>query len=362
MAETINKSETEEISLKDLIISFQDWVRYLWSKWWFILLFGILGAVLGFIYAALKKPVYTASTTFVLDAGDQGSGLSAYAGLASSFGIDLGGGGGGIFQGENILELYKSRTMISQALLSPAMFNGKQQLLIDRLIEFNKLREQWKQKPELKNIQFNVSDSYSHPRQQILHDSLLSGIAADINKNYLKVEKPDKKLNIIAVSVKTGDELFAKAFNEQLVQTVNNFYLQTKTKKSLENVAILQQKADSIRGVMSGAIYRAANIADATPNQNPTRMVQRVAPIQNAQASAEINKSILAELVKNLELSKISLQKETPLIQIVDKPILPLEKSGFGKLKGIIIGGIISGIIGLVILITRRIIREALEA
>jgi hypothetical protein len=35
-------------------------------------------------------------------------------GLASSFGIDLGGGGGSIFTGSNLTELFKSRAMVEQ--------------------------------------------------------------------------------------------------------------------------------------------------------------------------------------------------------------------------------------------------------
>lgn len=229
MADEINTPEADEISLKNLILRARDWMRYLCSKWWLILSFGILGAVIGIFYAIRQKPIYKASTTFVLDTGEKSPGLSAYAGLASAFGIDM-GGAGGIFQGENILELYKSRAMISRALLSTAIFNGKQQMLIDRLVEFRKLKEQWKTKAGLNNIQFNPSDNYPDPRQQILHDSLLSAIVKEINNGFLEVDKPDKKLNIIEVSVKAPDELFAKAFNEHLVKTVNDFYLQTKQK------------------------------------------------------------------------------------------------------------------------------------
>lgn len=352
----------ERISFKDLILSIQDWAKYFLSKWYFIVLFGVLGGALGVLYALSKKPIYTATTSFVLETGNNNrGGLSAYAGIASSFGIDLGGTGGGLFEGENILELYKSRNMISNALLSEGDFEGKQQLLIDRYIDYNKLRKKWAKKDKLKNIRFNSDNQYPDPRIQLVHDSIIGGIVKTIGKTNLKVEKKDKKLNIIYVSVSSPDELFAKVFNEQLVKKVNEFYLDTKTRKSLQNVIILQEKTDSVRGIMTGAINRAAAVADATPNQNPTRMAQRAAPIQNATASAEINKQVLSTLIQNLELSKISLQKETPLIQIVDDPILPLEKKGFGKLKGLILGGLIGGVLTMIFLLISRSLKKVLE-
>lgn len=176
----------------------------------------------------------------------------------------------------------------------------------------------------------------------------------------MEVTKPDIKTSIIIAEVKASDEFFAKEFNDQIVKNVNDFYLQTKTKRSTENVAIMQQKTDSVRAVMNGAIYTAAAAADATPNLNPTRQVQRTAPIQRSQFSAETNKEMLGELVKNLEMSKIALHKETPLIQIVDRPILPLEMERLGKAKGGVTGGILAGFLTCVILVVRRFLNEVL--
>ena len=280
----------DEVSLKEIILKLREWYLHLLSKWVIILIAGLLGGLLGLLYANSKKPIYTAACTFVLEEGGASGGMSQYAGIASMVGIDLGGGGGGIFQGDNIIELYKSRTMIEKTLLSEVEINGKKQLLIDRYIEFNKLRKAWDKQAGLRDIQFKPQAGQLFTRTQ---DSVTSVIVADINKNYLNVAKPDKKLSIIKVEVKAKDETFAKYFNDEIVKNVNDFYVQTKTKKSLDNVAILQQKTDSVRAVMNGAVYTAVAVSDATPNLNPTRQVQRVVPMQRAQISVETNKAIL---------------------------------------------------------------------
>jgi hypothetical protein len=39
---------------------------------------------------------------------------------------------------------------------------------------------------------------------------------------------------------------------------------------------------------------------------------------------------IYGEALKNLALAKVVLQKETPLIQLIDKPVYPLKKGNLG--------------------------------
>jgi len=357
-----NQVTDKAISLKALILSFRLWVRYLLSKWILILAFVILGGILGFWYATKKKPIYTATTTFVLEDEKGGGGLGSLSGLVSLAGVDVGGSGGGIFQGDNILGFYKSRTMLEKTLLTPIADQNSSQLLVDKYIEINGLKEKWADNPRLSKLNFAVDSlgdgiTSSHPDR--LRDSVLGTIVADVNKNYLAVSKPDKKLSTIEVNVKASDEIFAKTFNDALVKNVNEFYVNTKTKKTLKNVKILQHKTDSIRSVMNGAIYTSISIIDATPNLNPTRQVQRVAPAQKAQYSAESNKAIYAEMVKNLELTKMSLAKEAPLIQIIDKPIYPLSSQRLGLIKGLIIGCIAFGFLITLLLILGKIFSDA---
>jgi hypothetical protein len=349
--EQMNHTE-DEISLKELIVKIKDWYHFLLSKWKTILIAGIIGGVLGLTYSIFKKPVYTAETTFVLEEGESGGGLGQYAGLASMVGIDLGGSGGGIFKGDNILQLYKSRKMIQETLLAKDTFNGKQQLLIDRYIEFNNLREGWGEKPYLKDIQFNNPQNFTRTQ-----DSVIGNFAEKINKEILEVTKPDKKLSIISVKVKSEDELFAKAFANNIVNKVNSFYVKTKTKKSLENLSILQNQADSVRGVLNASIGGVAAAVDANPNLNPAFQTLRVGS-QRKQVDVQASGAIYQEIVKNLEMAKITLRNEKPLIQVIDEPVFPLKIDKFGKAKGIVLGGIILGFLTVLFLVGKKIISQ----
>jgi len=338
---------SENLSIGDLVSKVNQWVIYLQKKWIVILICGVLGAALGLTYAFLKKPIYTATETFVLE--EKGAGIGAlgqYAGLASMAGIDI-GGGGGLFEGDNIIELYKSRSMIQKTLLSTVSISNKSDLLINRFIDYNNLKEKWAEKISPSDIVYQSKKALTR-----LQDSVMGVIVKDINEEYLDVSKPDKKLSIIKVEVKAKDQIFAKLFIEQIVANVNKFYVETKTKKSIENINILQHQTDSVKSVMNGAIYLSASTVDATPNLNPSRQILR-APVQRSQFTAEMNKAILGELVKNLELSKISLRKETPLIQVIDVPVLPLEKEKVSKVKGLVLGGLLAGFLAIIVILIR---------
>lgn len=341
-----NESSVEEFIIKSLAF-----IKYLFANWVFLVLFGLLGSAIGLGVSIIKKPIYIATTTFVLEEGEKGGALGGLGGLASIAGIDL-GGGGGLFQGDNIIGLYTSRLMIQKALLTKATFGNERKLLIDRFIEFNELKKKWT-KTDWTKADFSDTSKFT-----VVQDSVLREVVKLINTEYLNVGKPDKKLSKIEVNVRSKDEAFAKAFADEIVHAVNLFYVQTKTKRSSQNVAILQHKTDSVRAVMNGAIYAASKVSDATPNQNSTRMTQRVAPIQRAQFSAETNKAVLAEFLKTLEMSKANLLKETPLIQMIDYPILPLEKERIGKAKAMILGGILFGFLGIVYLIIKSFIKN----
>lgn len=344
----------DEISLKELLEKSKEWFFYLLSQWKNIMLAGIIGAALGLAYSFSKKPIYTATLSFALE-DEKSGGLGGALGLASSFGIDLGGGGGSIFTGSNLTELFKSRSMVEQTLLSPIVVDGKTVSLAEMYIQNKEWREDWNDTPKYKNIQFlPKADRKSYSR---VHDSILGEIYSDLSKTALSVGQKDKKIAIINIDVASTNELFSKYFCEALANKVSDFYIETKSKKSRENMLILERQTDSIRRELNGAITGVAVANDNTFSLNPAMNVRR-APSARRQVDVQANTAILTELVKQSELAKVTLRKETPLIQIIDRPILPLAKERFGKAKGIVLGGFLAGFLVVFGLIIRRVVKE----
>ncbi|TRX04447.1 Wzz/FepE/Etk N-terminal domain-containing protein [Flavobacterium gawalongense] len=347
----------DEISLKELIEKAKDWVVYLLSQWKIIVLAGIIGAAIGLAYSFSKKPIYTATLSFVLE--DEKSGGGGLGSLASSFGFDLGGsGGGGVFAGANLTELFKSRSMVEQTLLSPVTFKGKIISLAEMYIQNNKWRDNWENNPKFKSIQFLPGTKRKYFTRA--HDSIMGVMYNNLSNGGLVVGQKDKKVAIISIDVTSSNELFSKFFCEALAKEVSNFYIDTKSKKARMNMDILNKQTDSIRGELNGAITGVAVANDNTFNLNPALNVRR-APSARRQVDVQANTAILTELVQQTELAKVTLRKETPLIQIIDKPILPLAKEKFGKTKGIVLGGILAGFLVILYLSAKRIFRKILS-
>lgn len=343
----INK---DEITIKDIMLIIKEWYYYLLSKYKIILFVGLLGGLLGLGYSLTQKSKYTAILSFALE-DEKSSGLGAL-GLAGQFGIDLGGGGGGVFTGSNLIELFKSRTMVEKTLLTPVTLKGKTISLAEMYIQDNKWRKGWEKKKNLKSIQFLPNSNRDNFTRE--HDSILEVIYNRLSASGLSVLQKDKKVSIITVEVKSENEVFSKVFNEALADVVSDFYIDSKIKKSRLNMTILQRQLDSIRGELNGSITGVAVANDRTFNLNPALNVKRV-PSARKQVDVQANTAILTELVKQTELAKVTLRKDTPLIQIIDKPIYPLKKEKLGKTKGIIMGGFLGGFFIVAFLILKRL-------
>jgi uncharacterized protein involved in exopolysaccharide biosynthesis len=353
--------DKDEISLKELILKIKEWFAFLKSKWKTIFLAGIIGGFIGLTIAWFEKPTYKATLTFAMeeDKGGGGGGLSGALGLASSFGIDLGGSGGGAFAASNLTELMKSRLIVEKVLLNPIDINGKTITLAEYYIQINELRNAWKKKPELKNIKFKVNDNRSNYTLQ--QDSILQLIHKSlIDKDHLTIMQKDKKVTILSIEVTSEDEQFSKLFCESIAKETSNYYIETKSKKARLNVNVLQKQVDSIRTELNGAITGVALETDNVYNLNPAFNIKG-AQSKKKQIDVQANTSILTNLVVQLELAKITLRKETPLIQLIDKPILPLEKERFGKLKSLVLVGFLSGLLTVLYLIFGQIYKTTLN-
>ncbi|MEL1252627.1 Wzz/FepE/Etk N-terminal domain-containing protein [Flavobacterium sp. DGU38] len=349
-----DKNLNDEITLKELLEKIKQWYFYLLSKWKIILLAGAIGGILGLSYSFIKKPIYTATLTFALE-DEKSGGMSGALGLASSFGFDLGGGGGSIFTGSNLTELFKSRTMVENTLLTPVTINGKVISLAEMYIQNNDWRDDWNDSPKFKNIQFLPNGKRDYFTR--VHDSILGVIYQNLSKTSLAVAQKDKKTAIISMDVASTNELFSLYFSEALAKQVGKFYIDTKSKKARINMDILEHQVDSVRAELNSAITGVAVANDNTFNLNPALNVRR-APSARRQVDVQANTAILSELVKQCELAKVNLRKETPLIQVIDRPILPLPKERFGKAKGLILGAIFTAFWMILFLIIRKITRN----
>jgi len=328
--------EESPFSFTDLVQDVLGRLRWALQQRNWLLLALVMGALAGTGYAWMKKTTYTARLTFVVEDA-KSSGGSLISALAGQFGLDVGGmaGGNGVLAGDNVLELLKSRSLLKKTLLTPAQDGKMKMTLADRYVAVYGLQEKWNDVTGGKKIVFTPGT------EDRLTDSLLQTIIKRLLEKELRIAKTDKKLGFFELEATTRDEYLSQQICERLLRVTTDFYVDTKTSRLKANIDRLQRRADSLGIVLDNKTYATAAATQWLLDANPAY----ASPQVDAEISTRnkyLQATVFAEIVKNLEISKTALLQETPTVQVVDRPEMPLKKNEWKWWQGMLVGGIIS--------------------
>ncbi|HVG15593.1 MAG TPA: hypothetical protein VM935_11550 [Chitinophagaceae bacterium] len=307
----------EYYSLGDIMTKTRLFLRYLAKRLWLVLLAAGIGAGIGAYYYGVQKPKYEGICTFILE--EKQSGLGGLGSIASQFGLDMGGmGGGGIFSGDNILDILKSRKIVQQVLLTQVDSTNKlSPTLADIYLDFSKLKKEWKKRPDLTAINFRDSRLTFNQTS----DSVLNIVYKQIIKKNLVAERVSKKGTIIEVKMISENDTFSKLMTERLVQEAGKMYLLIKVGTAQQNIYRMQRRSDSLLSLLNNKSYTAAasQLLDVNPGLRTA-----IVPVEIATRDKTVIATLYTEVTKNLELSKLMLSQQTPVIQLLDRPGLSL--------------------------------------
>jgi branched-subunit amino acid aminotransferase/4-amino-4-deoxychorismate lyase len=154
----------------------------------------------------------------------------------------------------------------------------------------------------------------------------------------------------------TRDEYLSQQICERLLKVTTDFYIDTKTKRLKANIDRLQKRADSLGIMLDRKTYATAEANQLLLDANPAY----ASPQVDAEISTRnkyLQATVFAEIVKNLEISKTALIQETPTIQVIDRPEMPLKKNEWKWWEGMLVGGIIgtSAIFSFLSIIYKRV-------
>jgi uncharacterized protein involved in exopolysaccharide biosynthesis len=356
-------NNSEEMSLKELIHKLGEWWSYLLTQWWKIALVGFVGGCIGFVYAWMQPINYTAKLTFVVEEGKSGSsGLGGLASLAGQFGVDVGGSsGGGVLSGDNILLYFKSESLAREVLLSKydSLSNKS---VADVYSDVYKLKEAWAKNEKVGKVDFPPTSPTSK-RYSRLQDSLVQSITADILKTQFVVAKTDKKAGFIEVSATMENEILAKRYCERIVKVAVDRYINIKTQRQKTTVDKLQTRVDSVANLLgkktaSGA---ALQTSSSTMDINPLYKTGTAVAVETTIRDKTMLATIFASVVQNLELAKFTLSQETPVIQVIDAPNLPLLRDKISRLKTAIISMVFTLLLTIIFFVTKRVYNKLMN-
>jgi len=349
-------SKKDEIALSDIYASFWQSIVYLWQRKWKIVIVGILACTLGVVYSLTRPEVYSSKLTFIVENSGNGGRLGALSGIASNFGISgLGESDGGLYQNQaNLTSYLESRVIVEEALLKQVP--DSKHSFAEEFARAYGWREEWNEDADLKKIDLSPGKDKATATNE--EDSVLFEMYQFLlEEEILGVSIPNEDGSILSINMSVRSKAFARYFPQELLSIVVRNYSDTKTKLLRENVTILERQVDSVRTELDEALASSASAKDQVFGLNPAFDVERVR-IGKEQVNIQVTSMLLGEMIKNLELARVKLMDQTPLIEVVDPPKYPLDTKENSWIKTGIIFGIAGGILAVLFFLGVRLVQR----
>jgi hypothetical protein len=310
---------------------------------WLIVLIAIAFGGLFYFMAKQSVPVFTSkSTVFPLNSSTDnnisGSAISNILGLSDA---------PKSFSGEasiNIVELATSRRTreaVAKAKV-PAMGN---KTIAHLLIEESGKHRGWMQSdPPL-----DPSKLDSTALVNIASNMLKGAFNAKINKN-----------GILELYYSNTNEMIVREVSYVFIDKISDFYIDLKKKKAQIDYEFAVNKADSLGKVVAELDQKSIHLDESTFFTN-NELKRFSLPKINIDQDKQTVQSQYYYAVNNREAAAYKLQKETPIIEALDKPEGPYDVEGKStKLYAFI--GILFGLFIGIILVSWKVISKYLGA
>ena len=307
-----------ELSLREVFQKIRGYFAYLRRNWLWIIAFTAIGVGCGYFYTIIAaKKEYSADIKFLVDGAAKSSGSGPLAALGMGTSVPQSGGSGDIFEALDITYIMTSSPILERTLLSKISYEGKEDYVVNFFINYKR-----KEKGLRGSSAFDGFEFYNGRRDSldVNQNEYLRTMIGLISKD-LKVDRDGSNALVVA-KFKASDHLFPKYFLERLILETSNLYTYTKTAKLLQNIRLLEHQADSVRRIMGNNIASSAYSADVDPNSVRPNTVK--VSFQKKQVDNSVLQSTYQTLASSLVNTRIELGKQTPFIQVYERPIFPL--------------------------------------
>ena len=319
---------------------------------------GILLAGLLVTQAWLTPKKYSAPLTFVINEDDGGGG----GGIGAVLG-ELGFGGSKAGHNyEKISQLATSRLILGKALTSTTSINGQTDYVGNHVITLLEIPMVSKiGNVDLTGFRFtNQKDSaYLDQEAQaiLIISKKMKGNPTNGEEGLVSIDYDDESSFLKIVGKTTVPEL-SIALANSLYDVLSEFYISNTIEKQTVTFEHVQNKADSIFGELRAAEQRLARFQDQGKS---IILSTNKLPKQQLARKVEMLYIMYGEAIKNQERAEFLLSSATPYFQVIDRPMGPFQPTGKSRMKALIIGGILGGLLAIAIIIGRHWLVERLE-
>jgi uncharacterized protein involved in exopolysaccharide biosynthesis len=277
----------------------------------------------------IQVPQYVSWATVLLPSNSGGN-LGGLAGLASQFGVNVPTGGSADLSSPSLFpELLRSRTFAEQ-ILDKEFYTKK----FDKDLSLLSILTHGDEPPEVGK------------------DTLVTQALASLETILGFDQDPSSTFSVIKVT--TSEPVFAKELAEVVLaelEALNRFY---KSQTVNEKTEFISNRIASVKNDLESSEIRLKEFNERNRQiSSPALQLE----LDRFTRDLEIQKGIYLTLKQQLELAKIEEVQEASIVQILDKPQIPLEPSN-KKLK---LSVLLAGVLGLSLGILFGFVRSYLD-
>lgn len=300
---------------------------------------------------------YPATLTFMIDQDEGGGSIGTVSAILGQFGLG-GGGRSGKYNLTKMLQLAKSRRIITNVLFEKAEVDGKRDFIANHLISELDYHEKWAKKDssKLKDFLF-VTDSieYFNRLENTVLLELSSRLTGGEETAGLIGSEIDDETGIMSLTSNTTNEDLSIQLTKILFEKLRDFYVNKSIERQKITYQIIRSKADSLENALNIAQARLLRFQDT--NKGLTLLRYNA---EKFRLEKEIQKLVLAygESYKQLEIADFSLRNSTPAVQTIDVPIEPIRRRKGSLPRAFFLGAFIGIIISITLIIGRKVYQE----
>jgi len=326
-----------------------DYVKELFRKWYIFFFFLILFGALAAWYISIRKNTYTAKLTLMTNQ-EKGNRYAPLMQIMGQFGMS--GGSEGV-DADKIIELLFTRLIISSALFKTDTINKKTDLLVNHFIKEFNAKAWYDGKPALQNIVFKTKadENFTVEENKIVQD-----IYKEITEHHLTAGTSDN--GIVEVNYKSISEPFAKIYLDNLYETLSEYYISKSNQKQRETFDIVKYYNDSLQNALRRAEAEWAILSDK--NVFKVKNEGRLNQLRKTNELEALNVAYI-ESVKNLELAKFNLINQTPILQLIDRPVFPLKENKTNYPLIIFAVLVLTFFFSVIVVVLNKIVKDALK-
>lgn len=332
---------------KDIVsIDFSAFFKIIWKEKVWIILITLLSAGLGIIKALSMKEEFVSFGKILPEYQSKAGGLGQFSGLASLAGIDVssaGGGGGDAIRPDLYPDLLKSTPFFLDLFKIKVKTKDNKEMLFSQFYDTFVLDNKIEEKDT--KIKFPASNQYivvSYQTEKNLKD-LRERISAVM----------DKKSGLITVTVKLPDPFVATVITDYSMNFLANYITNYRTEKAKRDLNFLAERLDAAKGKYYTNQAKKAQYSD---QYQLSMMKLQAADLQRERIESEykISSTFYNSLLQKYEEAKLKLQQETPVIKVLEPPVVPNKRSEPKRAIVVLIATFLGGILGIVFGLIRK--------